>query len=197
MQLDSPMTRPADAGSSTDSELDRAGLETRLRSGDWAAFDEMVTREAPRIKRLAGRLMAWEGDLEDIVQEVFIRAWQNLPRYRGDSQIGSWLGGITVNVCRNLRRRQRLWKLFSQAARTTFESPLNFRTDCQVDNLDLLRDGLKRLRQSDREVLVLKWLEQRSIAEVATLCGVRIKTAEVRLQRAKQRLAAILEQIGE
>lgn len=158
---------------------------------DPAAFDAMVVREAPRVERLAGRLMLWRGDIDDVVQEVFVQAWSQRDKFRGDSPVSTWLGGITINVCRRLRRRQRLWNLFlvnSYPRQLAFEG--NDQTEIAAK--EQLLQALEQLRQTDRELLVLRWLEGRSISEIAMMTGINVKAAEVRLTRARARLKKVL-----
>jgi RNA polymerase sigma-70 factor (ECF subfamily) len=159
---------------------------------DPAAFDAMVAREAPLVERLAGRLMLWRGDIEDVVQEVFVRAWSQRDQFRGDSMVSTWLCGITVNVCRSLRRRQKLWNLFLTNVpprRVSFDRS----DELEIAEKEFLINALERLRHCDRELIVLKWLEERTMAEIATMLGISHKAAEVRLVRARARLKKLMD----
>jgi RNA polymerase sigma factor (sigma-70 family) len=69
------------------------------RSGDPDAFMRLLAPERPRLESLAGRLLDDSGDVADVLQEVYLSAYRALPRYRGDSRIGTWLYRITYNAC--------------------------------------------------------------------------------------------------
>ena len=69
-------------------------------------FEQIVDRHQAYVARLVRRLLGWgaAGDVDDVVQEVFLSVLKGLPRFRGESSIGTWLAQITINACRNHRR---------------------------------------------------------------------------------------------
>ena len=84
------------------------GLAARLARGEAAALEELIALYGYRVGRLANRLLAHGNvqDAEDVVQEVFLAAWEGRKRYRGDASIWTYLAAITANRCRlRLRRR--------------------------------------------------------------------------------------------
>src|ERR1700704_7163621 len=87
-------------------EVDR--LVDAARRGDRAAFDELVRRTYVDTYTLALRLTANEEDARDVVQEVYLRAWKGIGRFRGDAQFGTWLYRITANAAStHITRRRR------------------------------------------------------------------------------------------
>jgi len=73
---------------------------------DEAAFDQLIAEHHDRIARLVHRLGAWSADTEDVVQDVFLTAWENLRKFKGQSSLSTWLSRIAVNRCRwHYRRR--------------------------------------------------------------------------------------------
>jgi len=84
-------------------------LVERARTGERAAFDQLVARYQRRLLRLVLRLLRDQAEAEDVVQEAFLRAYRALPRFRGDAAFYTWLYRIALNGARNaiLRRRQR------------------------------------------------------------------------------------------
>lgn len=83
-------------------------LVERFIRGDESAFDEIVTAYQGRVAGLAYRLLGWPGDVEDVVQEVFLAVFKNLGKFRGDCGLETWLTTITVNKCRSWRRKHLL-----------------------------------------------------------------------------------------
>lgn len=96
------------AGSSTsaiaESEYD---LVARARSGDEAAFAQLVHRHTPKLYRVVRRMTANDMTAEDILQETFLRFWQALPRYRNDGPLFPYLVTIAANLARDHWRRER------------------------------------------------------------------------------------------
>ena len=81
-----------------------AQLVARIQNGDMSAFGLLVRRHQMRIARLAQRILPDERDVEDITQEIFLRAYRGLNRFRGESTFGTWLTRICINYCAKQRR---------------------------------------------------------------------------------------------
>ncbi len=77
-------------------------------------FDRLVADYAPRVRQLAFRLLSWDPELEDVVQDVFVKAFERQAQFRGASDPGTWLFRITVNTCRSHQRRQATRRLASR-----------------------------------------------------------------------------------
>jgi len=87
--------------------VDEQQLVERVRSGESEAFQELVERYKQRIYYLAYDLMGTHQDAEDASQEVFVKAYLSIGKFRGDSKLSSWLHRITVNACHDMRRKKR------------------------------------------------------------------------------------------
>jgi RNA polymerase sigma-70 factor (ECF subfamily) len=185
------MPRPVDPIRPSD-----AALAGRLARREAAALDELIAAHQPRVARLAHRLLAWNRpDAQDVVQDVFLRAWQHAPRFRGESSLSTWLARITVNRCRSLRRRRaldprRLWQVMSP--RRAESSPASVHVD---DDAARVRDAVARLARHEREVVVLYYLEQMPAAQVADVLGISTGAVNTRLHRARAQLKTMLEAI--
>jgi len=154
----------------------------------YAEYVGTVTRWA---ERLAGPAL----DLEDIVHEVFCIAHRQLPRFRGDSGVATWLFGITDNVVRHRRRKERWRRFFSPSATATEEAMARVASP-QPDPLRLAERGddarivyrlLDALPERDRQILILCELEEMSAEEVAALLSIKAGNARLRLHRARAR----------
>lgn len=164
-------------------------LVARVRSGDAGTFDEIVAGHQERITWLVHRLLGWSGEVEDVVQNVFLRVLEKLHGFRGESSLSTWLTTIAVNECRAHRRRNRLRlrKLFRlwQARRGRCEGepqPDQIETHAEV------RRAVRALPHNYREPIVLRYFEELSIAEIAEILGLSINAVEVRLARARRKL---------
>ena len=154
---------------------------------DICDFDAIVARHQPQVARLAHRLLGWRdrAAVEDVTQEVFLVALTRLKDFRGDSTMSTWLAGITINQCRAHRRRSVL--RLKWLRETWNRHDANQPPDPQ-ETSQRVRDAVAQLPPRDREVIVLFYLEDFSVAQIAVLLGVKNNAIEVRLHRARQRL---------
>ncbi len=158
-------------------------------------FEQLVTEHHARIARLVQRLLGWSSDADDVVQEVFLAALDAWPKFRGASQASTWLVQIALNKCRTHRRRSgvlhRMIEHLRERARARHTLPASAATIDQERN-EQVRRALQSLPPRDREVLVLHYLEELPVAEIATLLDLNRGAVEVRLSRARKRLEPLL-----
>ena len=168
----------------------------RLRRGESAAFDKMVELESPQLSRLVSRLLGWDSDVDDVVQSVLMDAWVNLGKFRNQSTLRTWLGGIAINKCRNVQRRRRIWnRCFGVLVERWKSVDEMDALDSEAETEDVTRiyAAIRKLRHIDREIIVLCCLEQKPLDEVTLLLNIEKNTAEVRLHRARKRLKELLD----
>ena len=167
-------------------------LLRQARSGDAAAFDVLVGRHHAAVGRLVHRLLAWDGDADDVLQDVFLTAWTRLGRFRGDSALRTWLCGIAVRQCRRSRfrrgrRRETAADLDAVAAAGDGDAVVDAEDAARV------RRAVAALPTKLREVTVLYYLEEMPVADIADLLELRRGTVDVRLHRARLRLRETLD----
>lgn len=171
----------------------------RAQGGDREAFGELVARHQRRIFGLVFRLVRNRNDLEDIVQEVFLKAFLGIRSYNFQSAFGTWLGRIAVNHCYDYLRRVRASRLrtfseMSEEGRRQMEGgPETAGTEApsserQAVARDLASHLLERAPAGDRTILVLKEMEELSVEEIAEILQVKPPTVKVRLHRARKRM---------
>lgn len=182
---------------SAPSDADDATLERRFARGDAEAFEQVVALYQSRVIRLAGRLLGWQGGVEDIVQDVFLAAWTKAHTYRGDAPLWNWLTIITVNRCRtHLRRKAMLSRLTAVLIRRGEGfSPSSDADSLTEESNQRVRAAMSSLPSRDREVVVLLYLEHRRPSEIAALLGISTNAANVRLHRARQKLKVLLSDL--
>jgi RNA polymerase sigma-70 factor (ECF subfamily) len=168
-----------------------------VQRGDREAFTPLVERHERRVRSLVFHLVRRRDEVEDITQEIFIKAFKSIRGYSGESSFGTWLGRIAVNHCYDyLRREQKArvryhWQMAEEAGRR-MEENLEQQQPLSVEEEIALRDLagqlLERAPSDDRVILTLKELEDRSIEEIAELLNLRVNTVKVRLHRARKRM---------
>ncbi|MGH8272823.1 MAG: RNA polymerase sigma factor [Gammaproteobacteria bacterium] len=168
-----------------------ATLLARARQGDVRAFEALYRSHVGRIHALSRRLSGSQTLAEDCTQEAFVRAWEALPKFRGESAFGSWLHRIAVNTVlarqrRALRRSAWLHTDGNDAIVAAAAPPE--RPDMAMD----LDRAIAELPPGAREVFVLHDVEGYKHAEIATLTGLAVGTTKAHLHRARRTLRARL-----
>ena len=186
------MSQTTDAGRWTRAE-EVAG---HLQEVERAAFEAILREQQQWVGGLVYRLIGWSGEVEDVVQEVFLSAYESWGRYRGDGSVRSWLGAIAVNKCRRYHRRTAVRLKFLK--RTKEEAAERYGDGPEIglmdrERLEQVQKAMTKLRPRDREVLVLRYLEEMDISRIAEILAAPANVVNVRLTRARQRLRAQIE----
>jgi RNA polymerase sigma-70 factor (ECF subfamily) len=172
-------------------------LLSRAAAGEAAAFDRLVSLHEPAVRRLAHRLLGWrDGEVDDVVQDVFLTLLKRLSSFRGQARLSTWLAAVTLNRCRTHRRRQWTRLRWLRAQRLVPPDQSDGIGTMAEETSATVQRAVRELKPADREVIVLFYLEQLPIAEIAALLGARTNAIEVRLHRARQRLKARLMELG-
>jgi RNA polymerase sigma-70 factor (ECF subfamily) len=188
LELESALLRPPL------SQSERPAAATEADS-----FDRLVAAEYGYVARLVGRLLGWRRDTDDLVQDVFVSALAAWPRFRGECAVRTWLARIAVNKCRSHNRRRWLrerlfaaWRARQELAAACESPPAD-----SSESMDRVRQAVDRLAQRDREVIVLHYLEQMTVTEIAGVLHISRNAVEVRLSRARKRLKLALAPYGD
>jgi RNA polymerase sigma-70 factor (ECF subfamily) len=176
------------SGASADVE-DR--LAIRCRTGDTAAFDELVTRYQVRLFRFAYRMLQDRGEAEDAVQETFVRAFRALQTYRPDGFFSSWIYRIALNECRR-RLRGRRPTVPLEAADRAGQSPDPQLAVMTGERNRLLREAVDALPEHYRLVMMFFYFEEMSVDQISRTLSVSVSAVKVRLHRGRERLATRL-----
>jgi RNA polymerase sigma factor (sigma-70 family) len=174
----------------TDDELVSACIK-----GDRQSFRLLYHRHQQRVRQILYQLCD-PPTLDDLVQEVFLRAWKGLPKFRQSSQFSTWLYRIAWNVATD--RRQTLARDRSRLA-TIAQNIATQHDDPDVMQLhyqDLVRKGLSVLSEEHRSVLVLHDLEELPQKEVAQILDIPVGTVKSRLFHARSGMRKFLEESG-
>lgn len=174
-------------------------LAARFARGEARALDDLIARYQGRVVGLAGRLLAWHDGAQDVAQDVFLAAWQKHKTFRGEADLWTWLAAITVNRCRTLQRRR--W-LQQKVLQTIARYPQCSSVDgaqglVQDETSTVVRAAVADLPAKYREVIVLRYLEELEVTQVADVLGLRRNAVEVRLSRARKQLETRLRHLGE
>jgi RNA polymerase sigma-70 factor (ECF subfamily) len=183
--------KPAEA--TDDRELVR-----RAQAEDKEAFEELIRRHQNRVFAVAGRILRRREDVEDIAQQVFVKAYFSLKRFDQRAAFSTWLYKITVNECWDLLRKKKVRPLVYESdlseeqARQVIASEEKVNPGPDVSERLLTRQRVERLLEGlddrDRLMLILKEVEGFSIEEIAEVLKLNANTVKVRLFRARRRV---------
>jgi RNA polymerase sigma factor (sigma-70 family) len=162
-------------------------------AGDSAAYERLYPRHVGRIWTLASRIVGAD-EADDATQEIFVRAWQKLDRFRGESSFGTWLYRLGVNVLLGRRSADA-----TRHARIVSDEPAIARHATAPVRVDLRMDmdaALERLPHGARQVFVLHDVEGYTHEEIGELLEVTTGTSKSQLHRARMALRTYLEPDG-
>ena len=169
-------------------------LAARFASGEARALEEVIALYRERVARLAHRLLRWNGDADDVVQDVFLDALLGARRFRADASLWTWLSKITVNRCRRRARRAAVRERFLQFLRRSpqIAGPSADAAGIADERCIAVRHAIASLPRAEREAVVLFYLEDRSIDESSKILSAAPNAVAVRLHRARAKLAVSL-----
>ena len=170
------------------------------QASDKEAFEELVRRHQHRVFAVAGGILRRREDVEDIAQQVFVKAYFSIKRFDQRAAFSTWLYKITVNECWDLLRKKKVRPLL-------YESDLSEEQVQQFGAAERLESGaqdvsdkleaqqrleilLQGLDERDRMMLILKEVEGFAIEEIAEILDLNANTVKVRLFRARRRIVS-------
>lgn len=160
------------------------------------AFGQLVTRYEQQVRSTVQGMLGNTVESNDVSQEVFIRFYQALDKYRGEARLGTYLTRIAINLSLNeLKRRQKKnrWLTFFQKEDKHLQLPDESADLSRYDTKDLIYKALQELEPNFRSVIVLRLLEGYSVKETAQLLSIPEGTVASRLTRAQVKLKTILK----
>ena len=181
-------------------------LVRRAQAEDKEAFEELVRRHQHRVFAVAGGILRRREDVEDIAQQVFVKAYFSLKRFDQRAAFSTWLYKITVNECWDLLRKKKVRPLI-------YESDLSEEQARQFDGSEKhrnlgpdtsetleMRQHVDRLLagidERDRMMLILKEVEGFAVEEIAQMLDLNANTVKVRLFRARRRIVSQARERG-
>jgi len=152
----------------------------------------LIDEHAEAVFRVANGILRNPSLAEDAVQETMIKAWQSLPRFRGDSSVRSWILRIAHNTSISMLRRRRERVMDPDTLPDTIGGIDPARSSTALADLGVVRRALEGLDELSRSVVVLREVEGLSYQDIADTLGVPVPTVKTRLLRARRTLAEAL-----
>src|SRR5687768_12138578 len=167
-------------------EDDRQAVEA-CRNGDTQAFDRLVERYQRDVYRLCYRYVNNHFDASDMAQEVFLRAYKALGKFRGDSAFSTWLYRIAVNTCLNFRSSRRLPG--EELSDTLADKRRGALEEIErEEKARWVREAIRHLPEKQRATLILRMYHDLSMDEIAGVMGSSVGTVKANLFHALTKL---------
>lgn len=185
-------------------EISDPDLIAAIRGGDTALFEELVRRYQARLFATARRYARRDDEIEDIVQEVFLKAFSKLDTWRGDAPFEHWLMRLAVHTCYDFLRahqRNREHSLTEISPEETAwleqfaRAPESGAADAEAART-LVQKVLDQMSPANRLIITLLELEDRSVKEIACLTGWSVPLVKVRAFRARAEMKRILQRMA-
>jgi RNA polymerase sigma-70 factor (ECF subfamily) len=171
----------------------------RAQQGEPEAFGPLVQKHQQRVFSLVYHLVRRRDEVEDLAQEIFIKAFRAIRSYNFQSSFTTWLSRIATNHCYDFLRHERAsrvtfyWQMGENSQRE-LEDNAESKPEQVLDHeeqivlKDLVSKLLDRAPENDRNILVLKELQDYSVEEIAEILNLKPTTVKVRLHRARKRM---------
>ena len=177
-------------------------LVKRSQRGDTEAYEELVARHRDKVYARAFSMMRNEDDAFDLSQEAWIKGWQRLKQFQGDSSFATWMTRITINLCLDLMRKQKRQRAESieQMSEETggVERQMPVITTNPTEGLERselrkrIDQAMTQLSEAHRTVLILHEFEELEYKAVAKVMKCSLGTVMSRLFYARRRMASLL-----
>lgn len=187
-------------------DTDEAAFVARLRTGDGAAFEQLLRMHGGRLLAVARRFLCNEEDARDAVQDAFVSAFRAIGSFDGKAKLGTWLHRIVVNAAlQKLRTQQRrpeqliddFLPAFLEDGHRANPGPRWSESAAQAlerrETRTLVRSCIDRLPEAYRTVLILRDIDEVDTDETAKLLGINTGAVKTRLHRARQALRTLLD----
>lgn len=198
------LTLEGQAGILREMERTEAELIAAVLKGDAASFEPLVEKYSPRIFSTARRYARHESEVEDLVQEIWLKAFEKLSTFRGEAPFEHWLMRLAVRTCydglRSHRRNRET--TFSELTEPEEDWLERFVSEPESAGVDaeaarqLVERVLAQLSPAARLVITLQEIEERSVKEISQLTGWSVPLVKVRAFRARAEMRKVLARIA-
>ena len=175
------------------------------QQGDTEAFEQLVFRHRDKIYARAMLMMRNEEEALDLSQEAWVKAWQRLHQFQGDSSFATWMTRIVINLCLDQIRRQKktrsesIEQLEEDAGGVERQMPVEIINPTEgLEKTELRRridEAMSKLTDAHRAVLIMHEFDGLQYKEIADRIGISIGTVMSRLFYARRRLASLLQSL--
>jgi len=176
----------------TKTQDDKTLIE-RFNQGDENAFKILVIKHKERVRNLVAYTINNQHQADDLTQEVFIKVYKNLSKFRHEAKFTSWMYTITLNVCRDEMRKKGLKRFFNYTPIENTSGLGSFDPYERMDIKQMVQQAISQLPEKLRLPLYLKDIEGFTYEDISQMVGCEMGTVKSRLFRAREALREILK----
>ncbi|MCL4407745.1 MAG: sigma-70 family RNA polymerase sigma factor [Thermotogae bacterium] len=184
--------------------MEEQKLIENLKRADSRAYDELYREYVEKIGGIARSYLGVD-DVEDVIQEVFIKVYKNIKKFRGDSSLSTWIYRISVNVCKDMlgkkHRRKEILTSFGEEdddEKNTIREPADELQPSdelmKMLSAEEISKAIDSLSKEDRLLINLREIEGMSYDQISEIMDKPVGTVKSRLHYARERLKGILEE---
>jgi RNA polymerase sigma-70 factor (ECF subfamily) len=175
-------------------DLTEFEIVKRARQGNEDAIKEIIEKYEQQVAATVIGILGYGPEVDDVGQETFVQFYRSLKRFRGDSQIGTYLTRIAINLSLNeLKRRKRYARFRGLDPQENVGYSQNRKEQESADVKGMIRQGLQKLEPKFRTVIVLRLINGYTTQETANMLRLPLGTVLSRLARGQARLKEIIE----
>ena len=166
-------------------------------TSDQNAFNPLVEKYSEKIRRYVARIIGSWDEAEDLTQDVFLKAYENINSFNPKLKFSSWLYRIAHNEAVNFIKKHYRFKRveFNDEIKNKLLEEKNALSKIlEKENIKLARNGLLKLKTSDREILELFYFENKSYSEVSDILQMPVNSVGPKIKRAKDKLAKVIKE---
>ncbi len=180
-------------------ELTDGQVAVLVQGGDKEKFGILMERYEKKLLRYGKKFLSERDNIEDVVQEVFIKTYQSIQSFDTTQPFSPWVYRIAHNTFLNyIKKRQRgplyMFDFDTLVAHPIYEEPE--RRHDEKDMKEMVEKGLEKLTPAYKEILILYYLEELSYKEIAEILRIPIGTVGIRIKRAKESLRKVYDDLG-
>lgn len=152
-----------------------------IRKGNLELFDKLVDNNIEAVTYFVLRIVKNNEDAEDIVQDAFVKAYEKLHTFKGDSKFKTWLFSIALNLARQHLRKRKLFKFFApwtKEAESVTDKHLPEKEIIRKENKKILEEAIDELPDQQRTVFMLRQNDKLKYDEIAQILNININTAK-------------------
>ncbi|MDG5799430.1 RNA polymerase sigma factor [Marinilabiliaceae bacterium ANBcel2] len=181
--------------------FDESFIIQRIKEGDKEAFSHIIDRYGQKVFQTSIGFVRDISEAEDLVQDIFIKVYEKLDKFKGESAFSTWLYRIAVNMAINRSRKLKMRSFFSSVEGSevllneVYRSVGNDTIIEEKEKRAIIQKAIEKLTLMQRKVFVLSYYQDMANSEVAEVLGITVKAVESLLFRARKRLQEQLKKV--
>lgn len=176
---------------------DEAHIIQEILNGKTALYEYFLDKYGQQVYLLVARIVSCQEDAEELTQDVFLKAFQQLPSFKAESRFSTWIYRIATNMAISSVRKRKYDvlhlddALFANLSDTQVDEALE---DESEEQMQRLMDAMTKLAPDERALITLYYMEERPLSEIAFILDIKENNAKVKLHRIRKKLYILIKE---